>query len=217
MNRTLKLSIMLALAMGGSQALAQSLGAVQVHSTMDQPLSAEIPLTGVTGNPGDIHVALASDEAFSRAGLNKSGMPVQLSFTVGKNAAGQPVIHVTSGAPVRDTYLDFLVEVSTGKGQPAIREVTMLLDPPGTPAAAATSSPRPSRTEEVPSRVPAKASSPRNTSEAPSRASAPAARAAAGGNIGPVQRGQTLSTIARDNGNGADLNQMARFWHIRRC
>jgi FimV C-terminal domain/FimV N-terminal domain len=213
MNRTLKLSIMLALAMGGSQALAQSLGAVQVHSTMDQPLSAEIPLTGVTGNPGDIHVALASDEAFSRAGLSKSGMPVQLSFTVGKNAAGQPVIHVTSGAPVRDTYLDFLVEVSTGKGQPAIREVTMLLDPPGTPAAAATSSQRPSRTEEVPSRVPSKASSPRNTSEAASRASAPASRTAAGGNIGPVQRGQTLSTIARDNANGGDLNQMLVALH----
>ena len=139
MNRTLKLSIMLALAMGGSQVLAQSLGAVQVHSTMDQPLSADIPLTGVTGNPSDIHVTLASDEAFSRAGLNKSGMPVQLSFTVGKNAAGQPVIHVPSGAPIRDTYLDFLVEVDSGKGPAVVREVTMLLDPAGTPAAAATS------------------------------------------------------------------------------
>ena len=64
MNRTLKLSIMLALAMGGSQALAQSLGAVQVHSTMDQPLSADIPLTGVTGNPGDIKVTLASVALF---------------------------------------------------------------------------------------------------------------------------------------------------------
>ncbi|UPG96135.1 FimV/HubP family polar landmark protein [Luteibacter aegosomatissinici] len=215
MNRTLKLSIMLALAMGGSQALAQSLGAVQVHSTMDQPLSADIPLTGVTGNPGDIKVALASDEAFSRAGLNKSGMPVQLSFTVGKNAAGQPVIHVTSGAPVRDTYLDFLVEVSSGKSGSAIREVTMLLDPPGTPATpAANSAPasRPSRTEAVPARVPARAASPRATSSEPRTTAAPSAQAA-NGSIGPVQRGQTLSTIARDNANGADLNQVLVALH----
>jgi pilus assembly protein FimV len=215
MNRTLKLSIMLALAMGGSQALAQSLGAVQVHSTMDQPLSADIPLTGVTGNPGDIKVTLASDEAFSRAGLNKSGMPVQLSFTVGKNAAGQPVIHVTSGAPVRDTYLDFLVEVTSGKGGSAIREVTMLLDPPGAPATPAANSapaPRPSRTEAVPARVPAKAATPRATSTEPKAAAAPSAQAA-NGSIGPVQRGQTLSTIARDNANGADLNQMLVALH----
>jgi pilus assembly protein FimV len=219
MNRTLKLSIMLALAMGGSQVLAQNLGAVQVHSTMDQPLSAEIPLTGVTGNPGDIHVALASDEAFSRAGLNKSGMPVQLSFTVGKNAAGQPVIHVTSGAPVRDTYLDFLVEVTSGKGGSAIREVTMLLDPPGTPAPTAVASahaPRPSRTEEVPARVPAKAAAPHTSGQAsaaaPAAHSAPSAQAA-NGSLGPVQRGQTLSTIARENANGADLNQVLVALH----
>ncbi|UPG91822.1 fimbrial protein FimV [Luteibacter aegosomaticola] len=212
MNRTLKLSIMLALAMGGSQALAQSLGAVQVHSTMDQPLSAEIPLTGVTGNPSDLHVALASDEAFSRAGLSKAGMPVQLSFTVGKNAAGQPVIHVTSGAPVRDTYLDFLVEIDAGKGPAVIREVTMLLDPPGTPAAAASSSSRPSRTENVPSRVPAKPSETRATTGHARASSAPSAQAA-NGSIGPVQRGQTLSTIARDNAGGADINQMLVALH----
>jgi pilus assembly protein FimV len=48
MNRTLKLSIMLALATGGGHALAQDLGPVQVRSTMDQPLVAEIPLTGVS-------------------------------------------------------------------------------------------------------------------------------------------------------------------------
>src|ERR1700755_1004119 len=158
MNRTLKLSIMLALATWGSQALAQNLGPVQLRSTMDQPLVAEIPLNGVSGNLDSLHVALASEEAFTRAGLNRAGLPVPLSFAVAKDAAGQPVIRVTSSTPVRDTYLDFLVEVSSG-GNKVVREVTMLLDPPGTAVTGATAAAKPaahpSRTSEVPSRAPA--------------------------------------------------------------
>ena len=228
MNRTLKLSIMLALATGGGHVLAQNLGPAQLRSTMEQPLVAEIPLTGVSGNTDDIHVALASEEAFSRAGLNRDGLPVALSFTVAKNASGQPVVRVTSSSPVRDTYLDFLVEVSSG-GNKVVREVTMLLDPPGTtpgstpstPTASVAPGPRPSRTSDVPSRVPNRAEAHPNRAEAPQRAEpvaapkphttapkAPAAASAASGQIGPVQRGQTLSSIARDNASGADFNQM---------
>jgi pilus assembly protein FimV len=211
MNRTLKLSIMLALATGGGAAFAQDLGPVQVRSTMDQPLVAEIPLSGMSGSADNVHVALASEEAFSRAGLNRSGLPVALSFTVGKNASGQPVIKVTSSAPVRDTYLDFLVEVSTG-GNKVVREVTMLLDPPGTPAAApVVAASKPSRTSDVPARVPRSESRPSRSESAPSHtASAPVA---AGGTIGPVQRGQSLSAIARDHAGGADLNQVLLALH----
>jgi pilus assembly protein FimV len=226
MNRTLKLSIMLALLTGGGQAWAQNLGPVQMRSTMEQPLVAEIPLSGVSGSLDSVHVALASDEAFSRAGLSREGLPVALSFTVARNAGGQPVIRVTSGAPVRDTYLDFLVEVSTG-GNKVVREVTMLLDPPGTPISAPsvgapTPTARPSRTSEVPSRT-AEAAQPRPSrseatppAAAPERApTRPASRAApaASGSYGPVQRGQSLSAIARDHAGGGDMNQMLLALH----
>ncbi|MET0616965.1 MAG: FimV/HubP family polar landmark protein, partial [Luteibacter sp.] len=221
MNRTLKLSIMLALAMGGGQAWAQNLGPVQLRSTMEQPLVAEIPLSGVSGNLDNIHVALASEEAFSRAGLNRGGLPVALSFAVAKNASGQPVIRVTSSAPVRDTYLDFLVEVSSG-GNKVVREVTMLLDPPGTPISAPSSgapkpTSHPSRTSEVPTRAAGDESRPARTEsvapvKAPARTSAPAP-VSADGNIGPIQRGQTLSTIAREHAGGGDLNQMLVALH----
>jgi pilus assembly protein FimV len=217
MNRTLKLSIMLALATGGGHALAQDLGPVQVRSTMDQPLVAEIPLNGVSGKTDNVHVTLASEEAFSRAGLNRGGLPVALSFAVGKNASGQPVIKVTSSAPVRDTYLDFLVEVSTD-GNKVVREITMLLDPPGTPAStagttASVPAARPSRTSDVPSRVPAHSEPRASRSEAtaaPARAAAPSG--ASDGSV-TVQRGQNLSTIARDHTSGADINQMLLALH----
>ncbi|MEX1827701.1 FimV/HubP family polar landmark protein [Luteibacter sp. CQ10] len=229
MNRTLKLSIMLALAAGGGHAMAQNLGPAQVRSTIDQPLLAEIPITGVTGGAGDIHVTLASAEAFSRAGLNRDGLPVALSFAVAKGASGQPVVRVTSSEPIRDTYLDFLVEVSAG-GNKVVREVTMLLDPPGStpsaPGANVAAGPRPSRTSEVPARVsqatqPSRAEStaPAAPVAAPSRAEAPAPRthaapraqatsSASASQVGPVKRGETLSAIARDHADGADINQM---------
>jgi pilus assembly protein FimV len=219
MNRTLKLSIMLALATGGGHALAQDLGPVQVRSTMDQPLVAEIPLNGVSAKADNVHVTLASEEAFSRAGLNRGGLPVALSFAVGKNASGQPVIKVTSTAPVRDTYLDFLVEVSTD-GNKVVREITMLLDPPGTPAStsgttASAPAARPSRTSDVPSRVPAHSEPRASRSEAtpaPAPARAAASSAASDGSV-TVQRGQNLSTIARDHTSGADINQMLLALH----
>lgn len=219
MNRTLKLSIMLALVTGGGHAMAQNLGPVQMRSTMEQPLVAEIPLTGVSGSLDNVHVALASPEAFSRAGLNRDGLPVALSFAVAKNASGQPVIRVTSSSPVRDTYLDFLVEVSSGSNK-VVREVTMLLDPPGTPISApSTGAPkptsRPSRTSDVPSRASSDESRPSRSEAAapaksPSRSSAPVS---ADGSYGPVQRGQSLSAIVREHGNGGDMNQMLLALH----
>ena len=219
MNRTLKLSIMLALAGWGGHALAQSLGSVQVRSTMDQPLVAEIPLNGVSGNLDNVHVALASEDAFKRAGLNRGGLPVALNFAVAKGASGQPVVRVTSAEPVRDTYLDFLVEVSSGGGNKVVREVTMLLDPPGTPVTTAASPApapaAPSRTSDVPPRVPVAAESRPTRAEpaprpaaAPAPAPAPTATKSAAGTYGPVRRGQTLSTIAREHAGGADMNQM---------
>src|SRR5206468_8791738 len=113
------------------------------------------------------------------------------------------------------------------------REVTMLLDPPGTPISAPsvgapTPTARPSRTSEVPSRT-AEAAQPRPSrseaaapsapaapSAAPDRAptrSSPRAAPAASGSYGPVQRGQSLSAIARDHAGGGDMNQMLLALH----
>ena len=44
MNRSLKLSMLLALALGSSQAAALELGQIQVKSALGQPLLAEIPV-----------------------------------------------------------------------------------------------------------------------------------------------------------------------------
>ncbi|TCV94748.1 pilus assembly protein FimV [Luteibacter rhizovicinus] len=222
MNRSLKLSIMLALAVGTGHALAQNLGQVQVKSTMDQPLLADIPLTDVSTDASRIQVTLASEDAFSHAGINRKGLPVALQFAVTRNAQGQPVIRVTSAEPVRDTYLDFLVEVNAG-GNKVVREVTMLLDPPRASSAAPVSATQPSSAAAPASSGSSHAASRASGSTAaaaPAPARAPrAAKAAAkptaapGGSYGPVERGQTLSTIAREATGGGDINRMLVALH----
>ncbi len=130
MNRSLKLSILVALTLSSAQALALGLGQIRVKSTLNKPLVAEIPLrVDYPGEADKLEVSLASAKQFERVGLDRMSLSVQLHFKVTTNAAGQKVIRVTSEQPVRESYLDFLVKVDWPRGQ-LLREYTILLDPP---------------------------------------------------------------------------------------
>ena len=217
MKRPLQLSLAIALALGGTNALALGLGPVRVYSKLNQPLNAEIPvLQGGAGEAEGLLVSLAAAEDFERIGLNRSRLSVPLQFAIAKDAQGATVIKVTSQEPVRETYLDFLVEANWPKGR-LLREYTVLLDPPLTAPMRATVATAPAATPASTRSVPAPP--PRQSAKAPlaatpaPRASARPAPAAAPAKIsedeyGPVTAGETLSTIARSAGAGAQLNQM---------
>lgn len=210
MNRSLKLSMLVALALGSTHAMALDLGQVQVKSTLGQPLLAEIPLH--PANPGELKglsVQLASSEAFARAGIVEGRTTIPLQFNVTQNASGQPVIRITSASTVDNPYLDLLLEVKSSAGS-SVREFAILLDPPGSSEAspAVAAAPAPAAAPVV--RKPA---SPAPAQTAPkSSGAAPATPAIAGtepGKIGPVQRGQTLMAIARSAAPaGVDVGQM---------
>jgi pilus assembly protein FimV len=204
MNRSLKLSMLMAMALGSSQALALDLGQIQVKSALGQPLLAEIPLH--PANPSELKnltVQLASSEDFVRAGIVGGRTSIPLHFSVASGAGGQQVIRITSSVAVDDPYLDLLLEVNGGAGK-SVREFTILLDPPGTSSAAVAASAQTRvarRTTPVPAKEPRAAAAP---------ARQPRHVAAAGnGQYGPVQSGQTLSAIARNTAPaGTDMNQM---------
>ena len=71
MNRSLKLSMLMALGLCSSQLMAVDLGQIQVKSALGQPLLAEIPVHAAT--PAELqHLSaqLASSEDFVRAGIS---------------------------------------------------------------------------------------------------------------------------------------------------
>ncbi len=129
--RHLQLPLALALALGASSAQALGLGQIQVKSGLNEPLVAEIPiLSAAPGELEELEVRLASPEAFARVGLERPvGMTANLQMSVGRNAAGQPVIRVTTPARFNEPFLTFLVEANWGRGS-LVREFSALVDPP---------------------------------------------------------------------------------------
>jgi len=200
MNRSLKLPLLVALALGSGHALALDLGQIQVKSALGQPLLAEIPVQKATpAELQQLNVQLASGEEFARAGVAGGRPTIPLHFDVVDGGNGRKVIRITSDTAVNDPFLDLLIEIHGGSGK-SVREYTILLDPPGSSSAPT----------QVASRPSARAARP--------AAAAPVARAAthagsgeqvANGRFGPVERGQTLSAVAHQTAPaGVDLNQM---------
>ena len=117
-------------------ALALGLGQIEVKSKPGQPLLAEIPI--VTSDPTELQgltARLASPETFRRIGLDPpQGIVSGLSFEPALNAAGRPVIRVTSAAPVEQPVLTFLLEVDWGQGRLVREYVAQVQVPDSLPA-----------------------------------------------------------------------------------
>ncbi|WP_347506073.1 FimV/HubP family polar landmark protein [Pseudomonas anguilliseptica] len=112
---------------------ALGLGEITLHSALSQPLDAEIELFDVGDlTAEDMRVRLAPAEVFSRSGVDRLYFFNDLRFTP-LLRGGKSVIRVVSTQPVREPYLNFIVEVVRPNGQ-LYREYTVLLDPPSSAA-----------------------------------------------------------------------------------
>jgi len=112
---------------------ALGLGEITLHSALNQPLEAEIELLQVADlSSSDLLVRLASADVFSRSGVDRLFFLNDLRFTP-LLRGGNSVIRVVSSQPVREPYLNFIVEVARPNGA-LLREYTLLLDPPGSSA-----------------------------------------------------------------------------------
>ncbi|NNL06645.1 MAG: hypothetical protein HKO86_02890 [Gammaproteobacteria bacterium] len=105
------------------------LGEIEVNTALNQELNAEIEL--LSAAPEDVEsliVKLASREEFIRAGIDRPYLLNSLRFSA-EVRDGVPLIIVTSDKPIREPFLNFLVEIDWPKGH-MMREYTILLDPP---------------------------------------------------------------------------------------
>ena len=132
MIRKLSLAVAVAAALSPVGAFALGLGEINSQSALNQKFKAEIDLLSVDQEEiQDLRVNLASDDAFQRAGIERLFILTGLKFEPMYSATGQPVISVTSEDPIREPFLNFLLEVNWPKGR-LVREFTVLLDPPVT-------------------------------------------------------------------------------------
>ncbi len=224
----------LSLLLFSGAALALGLGEIRVKSQPGQPLVAEIPI--ISNEPGELEqlqARLASPVTFERVGLARpEGLVNSLNFAVALSDDGRAVIRVTSEEPVQVAAVNFLIEVDWGQGR-LVREYSALVDAPGAVAAAnepviEAPQPPPSNTiirepeaiaatetppaevppaEPVPTPAPVETPAPVAAAPTPDPVATPSPASLAGDGDLEVQRGQTLSQIARDLGQGATLDQ----------
>lgn len=112
--------------------LANSLGLgdIEVYSALNQPLAAEIELSSVRpGETDNMRVKLAGEDAFMQAGVERPFYLTRLKFNLAVKPDGTQYINITTEAPVREPFLNFLVDVDWPRGR-LVREYTVLLDPP---------------------------------------------------------------------------------------
>jgi pilus assembly protein FimV len=202
MNRSLKLSILMALALGSTQAAAVELGQAHVKSFLGQPLLVEIPVKQATpAELQNLSAELAPNDAFAKAGATRPSIPLQFNVV---DVNGQKVIRITSATAVDDPYLDLFVKVNAGASS-SVSEVAVLLDPASKAKAASSSAPIRRHAASA-----AASTAAASTTAAPSPA--PVHHAAPSGVRNgeyTVEKGQTLSHVAVETAPaGVDKDQM---------
>lgn len=191
-----KLAVALALAGGLGSGVAQALGLgeVEIQSFLNEPLDAEIVLRKTQGvDPDNIIVELASQQSFERLGIRRDFFLTNLRFNVERAPDGQLVVNVTSREPVREPYLNFLVELTWPNGR-LLREYSVLVDPPiyaeesGIQEQVQAPTAPQARQEPAPRREPVRTQQPtRQPEQAPTRAA---------DTFGPTGASDTLWSIA---------------------
>jgi len=111
-------------------ASALGLGEITLKSALNQPLNAEIKLLELRDlTENEILVGLASAEEFNRVGVDRPYFLTDLKFRVQMQGADGPVIQVTSSKPVKEPFLNFVMQAQWPSGR-LLREYTLLMDLP---------------------------------------------------------------------------------------
>lgn len=111
-------------------AFALGLGELDLKSALNQRFDAEIALSNTGGlELIEIIPKLATDEDFEQVGVNRDYHLTDLRFNAQLSEDGTHIVHISSGKPIIEPFLNFIVEVLWPNGR-ILREYVVLLDPP---------------------------------------------------------------------------------------
>jgi pilus assembly protein FimV len=176
---------------GPGVSLALGLGDIQLKSTLNAPLNAEIELIATPEELASLRTQIASRDAFSRYGLDYPAFLTGIAVKPVRLADGRTVVQLTSTQAMTEPFATLLVEATWARGR-NLREYTVLFDPPVFAPQNAPSAPVAAATTGGGERS--------GTIARPAPAAAPAAPVAATGASGgtyDVRGGDSLSGIAQ--------------------
>ncbi|MSR15736.1 MAG: hypothetical protein EXR86_14515 [Gammaproteobacteria bacterium] len=181
-------------------AFGLGLGTLKTKSALNEPFEARVEVVSASVQDFDaLTVKLADEEQFSRAGVARDAVLLNLRFEVVSSEVGADYIRITTKDPVREPFLNFLLELNWAQGR-LIREYTVLLDPPLYDR---------NRQPATTSVAPAPAASPPTSVPAPAPGAAPAAQvpaAASDGTLGPVTANDTAWSLAMQHRPDANVS-----------
>ncbi|MBL1292997.1 MAG: hypothetical protein COB61_003905 [Thiotrichales bacterium] len=130
MSRKLIVILFASFVFYSAQTLALGLGGIELSSGLNQPFDAKIKLVSRSENELEgLRVGLASNADFERIGAVRLPFLNDLSFEIISPDGGKPYIKVSSKQPIREPFVDFILEANWPAGR-LLREYTVLLDPP---------------------------------------------------------------------------------------
>ncbi|PKM21820.1 MAG: peptigoglycan-binding protein LysM [Gammaproteobacteria bacterium HGW-Gammaproteobacteria-14] len=113
-----------------SLAAALGVGDYRLNSFLNQPLDMEVELIDVRDLAAEeILASIAAEREFETAGVERVFFLNELQFEVVIGQGGNATLKITSRQPVREPFLNFIVELMWPTGR-LLREYTVLLDPP---------------------------------------------------------------------------------------
>ncbi len=116
-------------------AWALGLGGLTLHSYLNEPFRAEVALLEADAfDDSDVLVGLAPEFEFERLGVSRDFFLTRINFQVESDELGRRVV-LTTEAPLREPYLDLVVEARWPDGR-LLREYTVLMDLPPRPMVA---------------------------------------------------------------------------------
>lgn len=146
-------------------AYALGLGRLVVHSSLDEPLNAEIELIDPTPQElQSLSPSLASSSDFDQAGIDRPDFLTEIKYKIAQHPDGGYFIKLSTDSPIREPFIHTLLQVDWAGGH-LVREYTALMDPPHWVAGARPEVEAPSEAEADTETAPAPSAAPQ--AEAP--------------------------------------------------
>ncbi len=210
----------LGLACFSSLASALGLGEISIHSTLNQPLDAEVELLQVRSlTDEELVVGLGTNEAFEQAGVDRTSFMLDLKFTLDLANPNGARVKITSTKPVREPFLNFIVQARWPSGR-LLREYTLLVDLPvfsGSKAeAVATPSQAATRNNNSAQNAKSRPANSRTAGARPVATPRPRAQSYDGETYGPVSSNDTLWNIAARVRPNSDVSVQQTMIAIQR-